>query len=110
VDAVPEEVVQHYCSLYYKECLSQYLKAKLKHRQVCAEVDTANRKRSYEISMNLVGSTPLLKPAGPTLRLFTQHRLFDNFMTKAFKEKDTWPMHVKEQQRARRASMLRVYS
>jgi len=83
IEHVSTPVMQAYTALYYKECVNLYVKNIEEHAIVCADVDAANNERAYELSINLVGTTPLLKPRAPTLRLFTQQKLFESFIIKS---------------------------
>jgi hypothetical protein len=86
----PEEVVEHYANLYYKECLRLCLQARADYGEVCSLIDYTNIERSYELTMNLVGTAPLEKPRAPPLRLFSQPKLFRSFMVQCRKEKAKW--------------------
>lgn len=103
-EAIPPTVVYHYAGLYYRECMNLYLRAKEEHDSICKEIDAANKERSYELAIHLVGTTPLQYPKAPTLRLLTNQRLFEHFIFKARDDKPIWGKLV--HRKSRRASIL----
>jgi hypothetical protein len=98
-EPVPDAVMKHYTELFYKESLKGYLTAKAEHAAACAEVDSANQMRSYELSINLVGTSPLPKPCAPCFKLFSNQLLFKSFIVKSRDDTASWATLVRSERR-----------